>query len=121
MGSENTNQIPLTPPHSVGEADFEEVVLKSPSPVLVIFYATWSSPCKAVKPVLDGLIARYATHAKLVRVNADENPTLGVWYQVQYIPALLCFIRGEVRLSLYGTMSLEALIERLDPLLGQNE
>lgn len=121
MGSEDMNQIPLTPPLCVGEADFEEVVLKAPEPVLVFFFAAWSSPCKVVKPIAEGLMTRYAGKAKLVRVNADENPTLGMWYQVQYIPALLCFVKGEVRLSLYGTMSLEALIERLDPLLGQNK
>ena len=37
----------------VGEASFETEVLQSPCPVLVLFWAPWSSPCQKLKPVYE--------------------------------------------------------------------
>ena len=37
------------------DANFDEVVLASDTPVLVDFWAEWCGPCKALGPVIENL------------------------------------------------------------------
>ena len=43
----------------VTDADFNETVVKSDSPVLVDYWAEWCGPCKMIAPVLDEIATEY--------------------------------------------------------------
>lgn len=98
----------------VSERDFEAEVLRSPCPVLVAFDAPWSKPCHIVRTVLGEVQERCAGRARVVRVNVDDNPDLGVWYAIEVIPTLLWFANGSVKRRIVGTVSAEAVVARLD-------
>jgi thioredoxin 1 len=53
---------------------------------------------------------------KIVKVNADDNPDLSLWYEVQSIPTLLYFVDGSIRAKVVGTASKEAILAKLEPL-----
>jgi thioredoxin 1 len=101
----------------VGETNFEAEVLKSQQPVLVVFWAPWSRPCQILRPVFEEVVAAYAGKVKVVKVNADDNPGLGVGYQIQSIPAVLYFVGGCERARIIGTASKEAILSRLKPFI----
>jgi thioredoxin 1 len=97
----------------VGEANFESEVLKSKRPVLVAFSAPWSRPCHILDAVLEEVATACAGSVKVVKVNADDNPDLSLWYEIQSIPTLLCFVDGSPRAKVVGTASKEAILSRL--------
>ncbi|MBN2508214.1 MAG: thiol reductase thioredoxin [Verrucomicrobia bacterium] len=102
-----------SPIAQVVESDFDSEVLKSKKPVLVAFGAPWSRPCRIVEAVLNQVAAAWADAVKIVKVNADDNPDLSMWYEIQSIPTLLFFVDGSPRGKLVGTASKEAILAKL--------
>jgi thioredoxin 1 len=100
----------------VGEANFESQVLQSRSAVLVAFWAPWSKPCHVIDPVLLELAQTCAGEIEVVKVNADDNPNLSLWFAVQHIPTLLYFEAGQLRGQLVGTVSKDAILAKLHSL-----
>ncbi len=100
-------------PAEVGEADFEAEVLKAKQPVLVAFLTHWSHPCQILGSVLEEVATACSGSVKVVKVNADDNPDLSLWYEVQSIPTLLYFTDGKPRTRIVGTASKEAILAKL--------
>jgi thioredoxin 1 len=99
----------------VDEATFNSEVLQVKEPVLVAFVTTWSHACATLAPVLDEIASECAGKLKVVRVNADDNLDLSLWYEVQSIPTLLYFVGGNVRAKIIGTATKEAILAKLEP------
>jgi len=111
----------ITQKTEIGETNFESEVLKSKQPVIVAFSAPWSQPCRIIRSVLDEVATACAGRLKVLRVNVDDHPDLGAWYDIQSIPTLLGFVHGAVGVRMVGTASKEAILSRLQPFLGGGE
>src|SRR5438874_425766 len=79
----------------VGEADFEQEVLRHEGPVVVDFYANWCPPCRALAPLLERFSDQHADTLKIVKVDTDRDEPLSDRYGVRTIPTLVCFRNGE--------------------------
>ena len=99
---------------AITDANFEEEVLKSETPVLVDYWAEWCGPCKAIAPHLDELAPEYAGKVKIVKMNMDENPNTPPKYGIRQIPTLMIFKNGAVEATKLGAMSKAQLAEFLD-------
>ena len=102
--------LPLIP-----AADFRAEVLESKQPVLVEFWAPWSRPCQVLDSVLQELANACAGKIKVVKVNADDSLDLSLWYDIQSVPTLLYFVRGNPCLRIVGTATKEAILAKLKP------
>ena len=97
---------------AVTEANFEQEVLGSETPVIVDFWAEWCGPCHAVAPVLDRIVEEHQD-LKLVKINIDEQPALAQRYGVQSIPTIILFRGGEPAAAAIGAQPKTALERQL--------
>jgi thioredoxin 1 len=79
----------------VADDTFESTVLKSDTPVLVDFYATWCGPCKAIAPSLEQLSTEYTGKVKFVKLDTDQAPSLMERFGIEGVPTLIMFKGGQ--------------------------
>lgn len=74
---------------------FDELI-KREKPVLVDFYATWCGPCRVMSPILEDLRKTVGDKALIIKVDVDEEEELSLRYNVQSVPTLMIFKKGEL-------------------------
>ncbi len=85
----------MAEPISVTDAEFQAKVLQSPLPVIVDFWATWCTPCRAIAPTLDRMAVELDGRLIVAKVDVDENPAFAQQFGVQGIPTLLMVFQGK--------------------------
>ena len=98
----------------VTTADFDSVVLKSTTPVLVDFWAVWCGPCRAVGPILEEISNEYGDKLKIVKLNTDEEGSIAMKYGISSIPTMNVFVGGEVVKTIVGAKPKPALLKDLE-------
>ena len=87
------------------KSNFESEVIKSSTPVLVDFWATWCGPCRMVSPIISELAKEYDGKAKIGKVNVDAEGELSVEYGIVSIPTVMLFVNGKIVEKLVGAHS----------------
>ena len=64
-------------------------------PVIVDFWAPWCGPCKTLGPLLEDAVRAAKGAVKMVKVNVDEAQTIAGQLQVQSIPTVYAFWKGQ--------------------------
>ncbi len=100
-------------PVPVTDKTFDEEVLKSPTPVLVDFWAAWCGPCKMIAPVLEEIAREKDGALKIVKLDVDENPETAQKYGVMSIPTLLVFKGGREVNRLIGYMPKNQILQKI--------
>lgn len=97
--------------------NFLSEVLRSDVPVLVDFWAAWCGPCRIMNPIIDELAEVFEGKAKIAKLNVDEEDELALKYQVNAIPTLILFCKGERIETIEGVVAKNLLEAKLTALL----
>ncbi|WP_375766358.1 thioredoxin [Archangium gephyra] len=101
---------------NIGDAEFDNEVLKSDQPVLVDFWATWCAPCRAIAPAIEELATQYKGKVKVAKIDIDSNQRVAEQYGIRSIPTLLIFKNGAVAGTIVGALpkaKIEAAIQKV--------
>ena len=88
-------------------------LLNTDKKVLVDFYAEWCAPCKKMTPYLLKMQKELADKVVIIRLNADENPTLIKEMKILELPTLILYENKEVKWKHSGYISEEDLRKQL--------
>tara|TARA_B100000902_G_scaffold348083_1_gene355805 strand:+ start:328 stop:645 length:318 start_codon:yes stop_codon:yes gene_type:complete len=102
---------------NITEENFDQMVLKSETPVLLDFWAEWCGPCRMISPIIDELHQEFEGKAIIGKVNVDEASSISSKYGIRNIPTLLFVKNGEVVDKHVGAASKEDLSEKLSAIL----
>ena len=96
----------------LSDSTFENEVIKSETPVLVDFWASWCGPCRMLAPVVEDIASSYAGRLKVGKVNVDENQEITMKYGIRSIPTLILFKDGKAVEQIIGAVP-KSEIERI--------
>ena len=101
---------------TVTDRDFDEVVGKASTPVLVDFWAEWCGPCKMAEPIIDELAEEYKGKVVMAKMNVDENQVKPAEFGVMSIPTVIAFTDAKEvtrKIGFCGKQGYVSLIEEV--------
>ncbi|MAQ19470.1 MAG: thiol reductase thioredoxin [Sandaracinus sp.] len=93
--------------------EFDELLWKSPLPILTDFWAAWCGPCKMVAPELEKLARDKAGQVVVAKVDTDALPEVAGRYQITGIPTMILFQQGREAQRVSGAMPAAAIAQQL--------
>lgn len=93
---------------------FQDTVLKSETPVVVDFWASWCGPCRMVAPIMEELADDFDGRIKVAKVNVDDQGELAAQFRIMSIPTILIFKNGQIAEKIVGARSKGEFVELIE-------
>jgi len=88
-------------------------LLNTDKKVLIDFNAKWCAPCKKMAPYLDKMQKEMTDQLVIIRLDADENPTLIKEMKIVELPTLILYENKVIKWKNSGYISEEDLKKQL--------
>lgn len=90
-------------------SSLNKIVLNSPVPVVVDFWAPWCGPCLAFAPTFEEYANKHSTNAIYCKLDTQGHPHAGTQFNIRGIPTLVLFSNEKEKARQSGALSFAAL------------
>lgn len=102
----------------VTKDNFGQEVLRSSTPVIVDFWATWCMPCKMIAPIVQEIGEIYKGKCKVAKLNIDDAMDIATEFGVMNIPTIIFFKDGKEFARIVGVTSKDNIASKIDEMLS---
>ncbi len=95
-------------------------IISADKPVLVDFTAAWCGPCKMMKPVLQELHEKMGSNIRIIKVDIDQSPQASAFYNVNSVPTLILFQKGNILWRQSGVLPAPSLQKIINQFISNN-
>ena len=86
-------------------------LINSEKPLIVDFFAEWCGPCKMQTPILKETKDKLGDQVRIIKIDVDKNPLVAQQFQVQGVPTIILFKKGEIKWRRSGVVPANTLIQ----------
>ena len=86
-------------------------LINSEKPLIVDFFAEWCGPCKMQTPILKETKDKLGDQVRIIKIDVDKNPLVAQQFQVQGVPTIILFKKGEIKWRQSGVVPANTLIQ----------
>ena len=97
---------------NVDEMHFHQFI-KTHEYVIVDFWAEWCGPCQRIAPIMEELATEFYGKVAFAKCNTDDNQGLARQFNIDAIPAMMLFSKGQLVDRIIGAYPKEAIREKI--------
>ena len=95
--------------HSVNLEQVRKIILNSPLPVVIDFWAPWCGPCLSFAPTYEKYASQYPHDALYLKLDTEANSDAGAEFHIRSIPTLAVFMDEKEKARQSGALPLSSL------------